>query len=177
MKSPRRQIDGLGLSSVKILYCTFVRSHLEYASEIWNPCYLKYIDRIERIQKRFIKYLCFHQRIPYKSENYLDLCRKYHLLPLNIRRKVSDCVFILKTLNSTINSPDILSKFYLNVPCKSKRFYPPLRVPLASSNYRQNSFVLRASRSFNEMCKQHDIDPFLTSVSSARRCLTLNFFK
>lgn len=162
--------------TLKILYCTFVRSHLEYASEVWNPRYHKYIDRIESIQKRFIKYLCFHQKIPYKSENYLKLCKKYHILPLSIRREISDCVFLLKTFNNNINCPDILSKFYFNVPSKLKRFNPPLCVPLTSSNYRQNSFIVRASRSFNNICKQHDFDPFTTSVSSARKCLSLNFF-
>lgn len=162
--------------TLKILYCTFVRSHLEYASEIWNPCYHKYIDRIENIQKRFIKYLCYHQRVPYQSENYLNLCKKFHLLPLINRREISDCVLVLKTFNNNINSSEILSKFYFNVPGRSKRSNPPLRVPFASTNYRQNSFFVRASRNFNRVCEQYDFDPFATGVSVARKCLSLNFF-
>lgn len=162
--------------TLKILYCTFVRSHLEYASQIWNPCYHKYINRIESIQKRFIKYLCYHQKIPYQSENYLNLCKKYHILPLVTRREISDCACLLKIFNNSINCPEILSKFYFNTPKKSKRFYQPLRVPLSSTNYRQNSYIVRASRNLNELCKQCDIDPFLSSVPSVRRCLSRHFF-
>lgn len=163
--------------TLKILYCTFVRSHLEYASEIWSPCYHKYIDRIERVQKRFIKFLCFHQRVPYRSDNYLSLCKKYHLLPLSNRREISDCIFLLKTVRGDINCSDILSTFYFNVPSKSKRFNPPLRVPFASTNYRRNSYVVRVSNYFNKVCKQFDLDLFKTSVTSAKKCLAMNFFK
>lgn len=138
--------------TLKILYCTFVRSHLEYASEIWNPCYHKYIDRIESIQRRFIKYLCYHRKVPYRSEDYLNLCKKYHILPLINRRAISDCIALLKIFNNSINNSDILSKFYFNVPGRSKRWYAPSRVPFSSTNYRQISFVVRASRNFNDMC-------------------------
>lgn len=163
--------------TLKILYCTFVRSQLEYASQIWNPRYHKYIDRIENIQRRFIKYLCFHQKIPYHSIDYLRLCKKYHLLPLEDRRNIADYLFLLKIFNNSIDSPELLSKFYFNVPSKIFRFNPPLRVPLASTNYRQNSFIVRAGKQFNEICKQYDLDPFTTSVTSARRCLSNQFFK
>lgn len=163
--------------TLKILYCTFVRSQLEYASQIWNPRYHKYIDRIENIQRRFIKYLCFHQKIPYHSIDYLRLCKKYHLLPLKDRREIADFLYVLKIFNNYIDSPELLSKFHFNVPQKLFRNNPPLRVPLASTNYRQNSFIIRAGRQFNNICKQYDFDPFTTSVASARRRISLKFFK
>ena len=163
--------------TLKILYCTFVRSQLEYASQIWSPRYHKYIDRIENIQRRFIKYLCFHQKITYRSVDYLRLCRKYHILPLIDRRKIADCLFLLKIFRNNIDSPELLSKFYFNVPCKTFRFNPPICVPHSSSNYRQNSYIVRVSKYFNEICKRHDLDLFTTSVNSARRCLSLNFFR
>lgn len=163
--------------TLKILYCTFVRSQLEYASQIWNPRYSKYIDRIENIQKRFIKFLCFHQKIPYHSNDYVRLCKKYHLLPLVYRREIADCLFLLKIFNNNIDSPELLSKFYLNAPGKLLRFNPPLRVTHTYTNYRQNSYIVRVSKQFNMICKQHGFDLFSTSVISARRSLSLKFFE
>ncbi|KPJ04010.1 hypothetical protein RR46_07769 [Papilio xuthus] len=49
-----------------------------------------------------------------------------------------------------------------------ERYNPIISVPYAATNYRQNSCVVRASSSFNTLCKKFDIDPFATSVSSAR---------
>lgn len=163
--------------TLKILYCTFVRNNLEYASQIWNPRYFKYVDRIENIQKRFIKYLCFHQKIPYQSSQYLQLCKKFHLLPLVKRRDIADYIFILKIIQNLIDSPELLYKINFNVPFKSSRFHPPLQIPLAATNYRQNSLMIRASRSFNNLSKQHDFDPFMTNINVARRLLSLDFFK
>lgn len=164
------------VKTLKILYCTFVRSHLEYASLIWNPLYHKYTDRIENVQKRFIKYLCFRLQIPYHSDNYIQLCKKHHLLPLYLRRDITDFIFILKVMNSDIDSSDLLMNLNFNVPQRSTRYLPPLRIPNAFTNYRQNSCMVRAVRYFNESCKQHDIDPFTVSVSAARRLLSQSFF-
>lgn len=45
------------MKSLKILYCAFVRSHLEYASQIWNPNYAIHASRLERIQRKFTRFL------------------------------------------------------------------------------------------------------------------------
>jgi hypothetical protein len=50
--------DFTNAKTLKILYCSIVSSNLEYVSQIWNPRYASYIDRIENIQKKIIKYLC-----------------------------------------------------------------------------------------------------------------------
>ena len=48
---------------LKTLYCTFVRSTLEYASSIWNPQYAIHINRIESVQKKFVNFAL--RRLPW----------------------------------------------------------------------------------------------------------------
>lgn len=161
----------------KILFCTFVRSILEYGSQIWNPRYDKYIIRLESIQKRFIRYLCYRTRTEYISSDYLKLCAKFHLLPLANRREISDIIFLLKILANNIDSPELLSKICINVPAIVTRHYKPIHLPLASSNYRQNSFMRRAGKSLNASCKTYDIDIFNANHATVRRMLSRDFFK
>ena len=49
-----RSRDPVSLSKA---FCTFVRPILEYSSVIWNPVYKYDIDKIEGVQRRFLKRL------------------------------------------------------------------------------------------------------------------------
>lgn len=163
--------------SFKILYCTLVRSILEYASQIWNPRYEKYVARIERIQIKFVKHLCYKLKIPYDSRNYINLCKQFHILPLSKRREIADVTYLLNIMSSKIDCPDLLSKFSLYTPSKPLRYSPLIDLPTATTNYRQNAFTLRASRLFNSLDRRGlDIDLFCTSVPAARRLLSKDFF-
>jgi hypothetical protein len=42
--------------TLKVFYITYVRSKLEYANCVWQPFYVSHINRIERIQEKFIKH-------------------------------------------------------------------------------------------------------------------------
>ena len=79
------------LKTIKILYCSFVRSHLEYASQVWNPQYEIYKTRIEAVQKKFLRYLDF--RAHQYSTDYDQRCHRYHFLPLEHRRHINDVCF------------------------------------------------------------------------------------
>jgi hypothetical protein len=51
-------INGREFSDVdmlKLLYFTYVRSRLEYASTVWSPMYSIHISSLERVQRRFLK--------------------------------------------------------------------------------------------------------------------------
>nr|CAI5855778.1 unnamed protein product [Callosobruchus analis] len=47
------------VETIKLLYYSFVRSKLEYAAIVWQPCYNFWSDRLENVQRRLLKYLYF----------------------------------------------------------------------------------------------------------------------
>ncbi|CAG9120858.1 unnamed protein product, partial [Plutella xylostella] len=162
------------MKSIKIIYCTLVRSNLEYASQVWNPRYGVYISKIESIQKKFIRFLCYKFKIPRRS--YEFHCNQFHLLPLQIRREAADLIFLTRLAQNSIDCPDLLNKINLLVPSRPLRLKSLVHVPLVHTNYRQNSFLLRASRSFNTLSNDcRDIDMFCSSARSISYNLTNKF--
>ena len=51
----------------KILYNAYIRSCLDYCSPVWSPNARYLIDKVERVQKRFLKHLCFIDNVKYDS--------------------------------------------------------------------------------------------------------------
>lgn len=56
------------------LYKTYVLPHLEYCSQIWNPCHKKHIQQIEIFQKKFAR-LLYYRAFP--NPNYLKAMPGY----------------------------------------------------------------------------------------------------
>ena len=81
----RHTINGNKILSptLRSLYVTLVRSHLEYASEIWSPKSVTMIKRIERVQRRATKLM-----LPNLSYN--ERLKRLDLLALVYRREVKD---------------------------------------------------------------------------------------
>ena len=78
-------------------FCTFVRPILEYSSVIWNvnPVYKYDINKIEAVQRCFLKRLNVFYNLPYNSR-----LAKLGLDSLYSRRVKSDLVMCYKMLNS-----------------------------------------------------------------------------
>ena len=51
----RRSFSYLDTRSLKKLFCTFVRPHLEYGQSVWAPHLQRQIDTIENVQIRATK--------------------------------------------------------------------------------------------------------------------------
>lgn len=94
--------------------------HLKYGIPVIRSIF---IERIENVQRRFSKYLCVHQSVPYHAENYLALCKKYHQLFLTIRREMADCSLMIKILSNDVDSSE------LQEPVTMRRFVQNLRQP------------------------------------------------
>ena len=76
------------IHSLRTVYVAYVRSLLEFASNIWSPQYATYKLRIERIQKRFIRHLNF--RSFSSGLSYAEGLQRYGLETLEDRRVASD---------------------------------------------------------------------------------------
>ena len=47
------------LSTLRLLFCTLVRSILEYASVVWSPFYDCHSLKVESVQGRLLRYFAF----------------------------------------------------------------------------------------------------------------------
>lgn len=150
--------------SFKILYCSLVRSILEFSSSIWNPSYNYYSGRIESIQHKALNILNKKQRCP--DSSYSSLEREFNLLSLSKRRDMFDMIFFFNILHSHLPVPDLLSSVNINLPGYTTRDPLPFMPQFVRTSYLQNSPMVRFQRSANSL--RADIDFFSTSVSAIR---------
>ena len=132
------------------LYNSYIRSRLEYCSQIWSPSCAVHIAKLERIQKHFLKYVCFKNKIMYDNYSYPSLCAMFNLQSLESRRKLSDLCFLNKILNNHINCPYIIGEIPLNVPSRILRYKPTFNIRFRLQ-CRKHSFLLRVMDMANRL--------------------------
>lgn len=138
-------------TALKALYCSHVRSVLDYNSIIWSPSTLGPKQILESIQNRFLRIISFRCEIfrqPHSS--YQPLLTFLNLEPLEIRRKKFDLSFIFKLLNGQINCPILLSKLDFSVPSRNTRQSSTFYVPFQSTNYGLNTPIIRCMQLVNK---------------------------
>ena len=87
-------------------YKTYIRPILDYASNVWSPYHLKYINAIERVQRNFTKRISSLSNLSY-SERLVML----NLETLECRRLKSDLILYYKIIN---NFTSFVSNDYFN---------------------------------------------------------------
>lgn len=152
------------LSSFSILniYKSLVRPNIEYASIIWSPLYQIHIQRLERVQNKFLRYYAYKNNTQILDHDYSQLLSEMKLDTLENRRRVFDICFVYKLLNGMINCPELLKLIKINVPSIPLRNNRTFCVGYHSTNYGQHSPVDRAMNSINEL----NIDVFTNSIAS-----------
>lgn len=92
-----RNSKGLSLEAFILLYTTLIRSLLEYGCVVWSPYYDIHTDSLERVQKKFFRYVSY--RYPLNSVS---------LASLNDRRVSADINFFDKLIEGNIDCSKIL---------------------------------------------------------------------
>jgi hypothetical protein len=122
---------------IKTLYVSLVRPKLEYASCVWRPFYGAQIDRIERVQRKFVKYalrglgwinMC-------DLPAYVDSCALMRLETLAERRANACVNFIFDILSGRVHSSNLLSLISINAPWYHTRTSNFLQVDFHRTNY------------------------------------------
>lgn len=97
-------------STIKSLYSSLIRPHLEYGSIIWETWTLSHYKQIEEVQNKVLRYIshkCNIFRLPHSG--YDIILNKLNLKTLKDRRQNSYSIFLNKLLNNEIDDSFILS--------------------------------------------------------------------
>nr|CAD2204114.1 unnamed protein product [Meloidogyne enterolobii] len=83
------------------LYKTYIRSILDFASSVYNTHFRKDIDKLENIQKTYLK-IVYRRSKPYTDlPTYSELLQLYQLDSLEFRRLKADLILFHKYLHGT----------------------------------------------------------------------------
>ena len=128
------------------LYKSLVRSHLEFASSVWCPYKIKFIEKIEKVQRRATKL------IPgLKDLSYEERLRHLQLPSLVYRRHRGDMIEVYKLVHQIYDSTaEPVVHFWDNkyeLRGNSLKLVPQN----CHSEKRRNSFTLRAVRDWNKL--------------------------
>jgi len=99
-----RNCNQFSIQVLSTLYFSLVRSKLEYGSIVWNPIYDQYKLAIEKVQKKFIKFLFFKidGQYPEKGSSYHLMLEIFKFTSLEKRRTQLSVLFLYKLLNNKI---------------------------------------------------------------------------
>jgi hypothetical protein len=139
---------GLSVSALITVYIAFVRTKLEYASVIWNSIGKGSSDKIEAVQRKFFKYLCFVDKRNHEELSYADMCALFKLPCLADRRTYFDLVFLFKSANSVF---DCQSFFGLHVPGRRTRQAMTFNQPGGRVKFSQLSLFNRLPTLYNNV--------------------------
>ena len=129
-------------------YTSYVRPQLEYATVIWSPYLKKDIDRIERVQKRFVKGLQGFRNLPYD-----EALRRLTLHKLETRRTILDLKTLFKIVHE--NFGNVKDKLVQITPQSNTGSHSlqlePVKMKVARSNSYHHSFIPRVIRIWNKL--------------------------
>jgi len=106
------------ISTIIALYNACVRPYVEYASIIWMPTASVNIDLIERVQKRFLRFLYVKKNNAYPHMvSYRSMLDTFNVTSLNDRRDTQAVMFVYYIINNIkYNNCELISRIYLKVP-------------------------------------------------------------
>lgn len=158
--------------TLKALYCSLIRSVLEYGSIIWSPSYAIHIKRIESVQKRFLLFTLrniFRNTARFDLPPYMDRLQLISLETLYSRRVSADLVFICKLIQGSIDLPETLALINFNARINHRRQDNLIYLPTRRTNYGQQQPFYRMCSTFNRYSSDFD---FHTNTQKIRKIVS-----
>lgn len=165
----RRYSKWADTDTLRCIYLTCIRPHLEYACQLWDPYINKMSQNLESIQK-FACRVCLKRW----DLSYNCMLQKLDLLPLTSRRKYLKLTTLYNMFSGNSYFPSgIFVQNNLNYSNWLRNSHVPRFVrPFARTNYFYSSFVPSVISDWNAL---PNFVTSSTSVSSFKRSLLYHF--
>lgn len=161
-----RNCRYFSVESTRLVYCSLVRSILEYGSVVWSPFAQVHSDSLEKVQHKFLRVCAFRSACRIPDHDYGAIERQLALPPLRKRRNMFGSVFILKLLHGLTDCPPLLGQIGLSVPhYQGLRGRASFSVPFHRTSYGINSPLHRYMTFLNKL----ELDVFHTSLDKLKK--------
>jgi hypothetical protein len=136
------------IDTYKRAFYTLVLPILEYASVVWNPLYVKDVNSLESVQRRFTKRA--QRQCGIEVESYSSRLRRWRLDTLELRRLKIDLSWVFKIVYGYVDL-DREMFFRINQTEEEIKIYP---LPVKSdcrNNTQCNNIAYRTYKVWNQM--------------------------
>jgi hypothetical protein len=169
----RLSSDLRSLTSFRLLYVSLVRPLLEYNTTVWSPYYSNSANSLEKVQRKFLRFINYKKGIPIEDINYSSLMNELKLPSLSNRRKLFDTIFLYKIIRGHVDCMDLVELIKYHVPTRNTRQLMLFHERNSKTNYSYYSPIARLHRFGNEF---HSVDFFSDSLLKLKKAITDSFF-
>ena len=169
----RNSSDFRNHQTLFILFKALVRPVLEYASVVWAPMYDIHVAALEKVQRRFLKYVSFKIDGVYPSLGIDEqqLLDRFEMPSLQSRRQMHSVLFLHDLMHRNIDCDRIRSNFILREPRPSIRNSLVFKVPQPHTNVMLNSPVYRMLKNYGLIADKCDV--FVATKTQVRLCFAV----
>lgn len=162
----RQSVNFRNVQTLIMLYNSFVRSRLESGAIIWNPTHVTYREALERVQKKFLRFLFYKSFNVYTyAVPYDELLALFGFRRLDLRRTLMGLVFLYKLVRGEVDDAASLAGLSFRVPTFHSRNKLLFSVPYCRTAAHAAAPLHRLIRSYNIlMSNNNDIDIFFDSL-------------
>ena len=146
-------------STLLSLYTSFVRSKLEYGCVIWSPGYDVHCLKLEKLQRKFLKFLHFKSFGYYPCRGFPqnELLVLFSIQSLEKRRETLSLCFLFKLVNGVVNSNALVEKLCFLVPRSNIRNPLCFYTEISRTNVHVFSPITTMCRIYNNYRNKFDI--------------------